>query len=270
MFTKPRYHVFSWLLTVVLAVAGVYFPTASANDSFAGKVATLREELRGYDAIKRPDIRYKACVRIHNALLTVLQEKESLAAEPRDIIGDSGGFTLRFDDWANMDGKKYRLVVFTPKDVNMGATTAVFSQVKDGVAVNMVEQVHSLTQGAIVGCLEYSAITASDDGYYLMLIEKRFGPEDKSMSFYTQRLESGRWQPAMSSPDVATQGHWSIDKHSKGTGFSISHAVMYWKSPYTYRVNTANGYFTIEIVDKDASPLDSIRLEFVAGKWVVK
>jgi hypothetical protein len=144
MFAKHRMRIFPWLLIVVLAVAGVYYSTASAGDPYSRKVAALKEELSGYDAIKRPDIRYNTCVRINNALLAVLQEKASLAAEPGGIIGDGSGFTLIFGDWADADGKAYRLAVLTPKEVAMGAITAVFSQARDSGTVSMVEQVHSL------------------------------------------------------------------------------------------------------------------------------
>jgi hypothetical protein len=116
-----------------------------------------------------------------------------------------------------------------------------------------------------------------------MLIEKNSGPEIKWISFYTQRLENGKWQPFMSPPDVAGQGRWTV--RNAGKSFSLSHPAMDWKSPYAYRVNAANGIFTIDIADKaacppdiiridiadkDARPLDSIRLDFVAGKWIVR
>jgi hypothetical protein len=263
MLTGCRYCAIAIILFAALAVGGA---TASAGDSFARKAAALRQEIRGYAAIGRPDARSAACAGINSALLTVLRENASLAAGPADILGDGGGFTLTFGSWVNIGGKDHRLVFLTPKKAAMGAVAAVFSQSKSGGEVSAVELVHSLTQGAAAGRLDHAGIIVSDAGSYLLLVEKHRGPEHSSIAFHSLRLENGRWQPFMHPPAVAAQGRWTVS--SARWSFNITHAAAGWKA-YDCRLNTSGWGFSVELVDRDARPLDTIRLDFAEGRWII-
>lgn len=148
---------------------------AFANDSFLQKVGTLNEALGRYHSSLRPNERYEVGVRISNALLEVLHEQDSLTNEPQSIIGDGKGFRLTYGDWVNIGDKKIRLVILAPKEINMGATTTVFSQVRVGGTVSMAEKIHSLMMGANIGHLEYFKIIYSGNEYFTVLAEKNNG-----------------------------------------------------------------------------------------------
>ncbi len=88
---------------------------ALASDSFAEKVEALRGELGGYHAGLRAEERAAAAKRINAALLAILREEESLAADAGDILGGEGQFALIFGDWASAGNRRYRVVTLRPE-----------------------------------------------------------------------------------------------------------------------------------------------------------
>ncbi len=266
MLTNRWYRKLPLLLILVLAFSGASMSAAFAGDSFARKVAVLQDELRGYDSLKRPGARQKACARIGDALLAVLNDKKSLAIDPRGLIGDGGAFTLTFGSWVAMGGRDHRLVFLAPRQAAPGATTAIFSQAGGGAA--SAAPLHTLTQGDDAVLLEHAAIIMSAAGSYLVLAEKRRGPERSCLAFYSWRLTDGKWQPFLLPPDGAAPGRWTIE--TTGRGFTVSHAAVGRRSPYDYRLNTADWGFAVQIAAKDARPLAAIRLDLDDGRWIIQ
>ncbi len=267
MFANRWYRKLLLLAIVLSAVGGACLSTASAGDAFSRKVAILKDELRGYDSLTRPGARQKAYSKINDALLAVLNEKDSLDSEPDGLTGDGGGFALTFGSWVTVAGQDHRLVFLTPKKAAAGTAATIYSQTRNGGAVS-AERLHPLAREADSGRLEHAGIILSDAGCFLVLIESHRGPERNSIAFYSWRLAAGKWQPFPLPPDVTAPGRWTIDKTVRG--FSIGHAAVGRHSPYDCRLNTADWAFAVELVDKDARPLAAIRLELDDGKWVIQ
>lgn len=243
------------------------FSTVAAGEAFAGKVAVFRAELGGYQAAQRPDERYEAGRRINAALLDILREDESLTAKPGDLLGGDA-FALRFGEWVGADERQYRLVIMQPYESDKGAMTAVFCQGRAGDMVVMAEKVHVLTQTAHAGSLVYAAIIRSGNALFLPIVEVHNGPEDKYASIYTRRLENGGWHAYMNPFGLEAGGQWTIRNGNRS--FSITHPAMGWDAENDYEVRASQGDVEIRIVAKDKTPVDSLRISFVDGAWVVR
>lgn len=248
-----------------------FFPRAAEGrdgEAFSRKIEVFRAELSSYHSAQRPNERYDAGNRVNAALLDVLGEEESLTAKPGDILGGDGSFELAFGDWVVTVEKRYRLVILHPFEINMGAMTAVFCQSRAVDKAILAERVHTLTQGASVGYLAYSEIVESGNDFFLPIVEVRHGSEDKYVSVYVRRLENDRWQVYMPSLNGTANGRWTI--RNVNTGFSIGHPSMGWNSENDYQVNASRGDTEIRVVDKAKTPIDSIKISFVDGAWVLR
>lgn len=265
MFARLSYLLLLALLFIVVACGGSN--AAFAGDDFSQKSRILQEELARYGGSLPPNERHAVAVRINAALLAVLQESESLTAEPRTLLGGDKNFSLRFGDWVNVGAKRYRLVVLEPTEVDMGGMTTLFCQARAGGEVSMAAKVYSLTQGATVGRLAYSAIISQGNEYFLLVVVKNFGPEDKYVSLSVQRLEDGRWQPYRP-PNVAAAGRWAIN-NVNGT-LILRHAAMGWDSENDYEIQANQGKVQIGVVGRSGRRLESIGLFWVDGGWVLQ
>jgi hypothetical protein len=266
MFTKrKRLFLLVWF-SLVLVFGSGNFSAASDGEAYSRKVATFQEMLGRCQSILQPNERYEVGGKINAALLAVLRERASLSANPRDIVGADEGFALTFGSWTAFGDGKYRLVVLEPRQINMGAITAVYVQGQSGA--NLAEQVHLLTQGANMGQLAYSDIIVSGVEGFVLLVEKRDGPDDKYISVYTLRFEDGRWQGCSFPTDASALGQWRV---RKGNGyFSLSHQEMSWKSEKDYVIKPILGGMEIAVVDKAERHIDRLLVRFAEGKWLLQ
>lgn len=262
MFTK-RSRPSICLVLFMLLVSNINLPFVLANDSFRQKSEILRDELTRYRSCPLPNERYQAALRINAALLEVLRERASLNATQREILGEVGWFDLAFSHWAAIGDNRYRLVVLSPPKVDMGAIITVYVQAQAGGV--QAEQVHILTQGANIGQLAYYDIVVSGGEGFVMLMEKRYGPEDKYVSVYMLKLDNGRWQIHNRPPNISSSGRWTV--RSSDRSFSLSHQEMGWKSANDYVVRPVPGKVEIMIVDQAGRLVDSASVRFTDGEW---
>jgi hypothetical protein len=253
----------------VPAIVGVLLmaQTAWAGDSFSEKVEAFRAELGGYHAGLQPEERSAAGKRINAALLDILREEESLAADPGGILGDEGRFALIFGDWASAGDRRYRVVTLRPSETGAGEVAAVFAQSRRGDRAGKAEIVYALAPGAD-GEIVYAAMAGAGNGLLLAIAEKHDGPGSKYVSVNTRKLEKGKWLEYFNPPQVKAKGEWTV---RTGDGsFSVSHASVGRDAGNDLEVRVCRGYIEILAVDSGDMPFDNTRLRLMAGVWVVE
>jgi hypothetical protein len=239
----------------------------SKGSSFLGKIQLLKDELEKYKSSLPPNEIANIFGQANRRLRELLTENGSISATSRDILGDNSNFYVTFHNEIIIGKSKVRLIEFGPANIAMGASTTVLLQSWNEADSPKIQELYSITQGANVTQLLHAEVLNSNNEYYIIFIDKKYGPENTYIRVFTYKLCGLKWLPFYRVDDSKKKDGWEVVSYNNRGMFYVESRKVFQDLENDYYVNFINGNVQVNVIDENNKAIDVINLSFKNGEW---